>query len=99
MKKIGEEIVLLKDIFKKNEHPQCFIDKCIKNCVSKFFVSKGLIHTVDKKLSLVGFTFFRLSEIRSRLQKLFIDDIPNHTIVIDNAPLTHFSPVSHFYNP
>ena len=27
-----EEIVLLKDIFKKNEYPQFFIDKCIKKC-------------------------------------------------------------------
>ena len=28
--KCHEEIVLLKDIFKKNEHPQVFIDKGIK---------------------------------------------------------------------
>ena len=28
--KFHEEIVLLRDIFKKNEHPQFFIDKCIK---------------------------------------------------------------------
>ena len=76
MKKFVKK-VLLKDIFKKNDHPQRFIDKCTKSCVSKFFVSKGLIHTVDKKLSLVCFNFFRLSEIRPRLQKLFIDDIPN----------------------
>ena len=27
-----KEIVLLKDIFKKNEYPQFFIDKCIKKC-------------------------------------------------------------------
>ena len=29
--KFCEEIVLFKDIFKKNEYPQFFIDKCIKN--------------------------------------------------------------------
>ena len=28
--KFYEEIVLLKEIFKKNEYPQFFIDKCIK---------------------------------------------------------------------
>ena len=28
--KFLEEIVLLRDIFKKNKHPQFFIDKCIK---------------------------------------------------------------------
>ena len=26
-----EEIVLSKEVFKKNEYPQFFIDKCIKN--------------------------------------------------------------------
>ena len=29
--KFHEEIVLLKEVFKKNEYPQFFIDKCIKN--------------------------------------------------------------------
>ena len=29
--KFHEEIVLLTDIFKMNEYPQFFIDKCIKN--------------------------------------------------------------------
>ena len=29
--KFHEEIVLLKGILKKNEYPQFFIDKCIKN--------------------------------------------------------------------
>ena len=29
--KFYEEIVLLKEVFKKNEYPQFFIDKCIKN--------------------------------------------------------------------
>ena len=28
--KFHEEIVLLKEVFKKNEYPQLFIDKCIK---------------------------------------------------------------------
>ena len=34
------EEMLLKDIFKKNEYPQFFIDKCIKRYLSKLFVPK-----------------------------------------------------------
>ena len=47
--KYHEEIVLLKDIFKKNEYPQLFIDKCIKKYLSKLFVPKRIVHTVHKK--------------------------------------------------
>ena len=44
--KLHEEIVLLKEIFKENEYPQFFIDKCRK----KYF-SKRIGHTVDKNKS------------------------------------------------
>ena len=57
--KFHEEIVLLKDIFKKNDHPQFFIGKCIKKYLSKLFVPKRIIHTADKKKSPVSFTFLR----------------------------------------
>ena len=46
--KFHEEMVLLKEIFKKNEYPQFFIDKRIKKYLSKLFVPKRIIHTVDK---------------------------------------------------
>ena len=49
--KLYEEIVLLKDIFKKNEYPQFFIDKCIKKYLSKFFVPKRIVHTFEKNKS------------------------------------------------
>ena len=49
--KCHKEIVLLKDIFKKNEYSQFFINNCIKNYLSKLFVSKRVIHTVDKNKS------------------------------------------------
>ena len=48
-----EDVLLLKDIFKKNEYPQFFIDKYIKKYLSKLFVPKGIIHTVDKKQVLL----------------------------------------------
>ena len=47
--KFHEEIVLLKDIFKKNDYLQFFIDKCIKKYLSKLFVPKRIVHTVHKK--------------------------------------------------
>ena len=74
--KFHEEIVL-KDIFKNNEYPQFVIDNCIKNYLSKLFVPKRVIHTVDKK-SPVSFTFLGpLSfEIRSCLHKCFKNYIP-----------------------
>ena len=49
--KFYEEIVLLKDIFKKNEYPQFFIDKCIKKNLSKLFVPKRIVHTFEKNKS------------------------------------------------
>ena len=57
-----EKILLLKDIIKKNEKPQMFIDICTKNYLSKLLVPKRVIHSVGKKTSI---------EIRLRLQKLF----------------------------
>ena len=57
--KFHEEIVLLKEVFKKDEYPQFFIDKCIKKYLNKLFVPKKIIHTVDKKTSPVSFTFLR----------------------------------------
>ena len=69
--KFQEEIVLLKDIFKKNGYPQFFIDKCIKKYLSKLFVLKRIVYTVHKKqvrfvLPFLGLLSF---EIRFRLQK------------------------------
>ena len=75
-KKFHEEIVLLKDIFKKSDYPQFFIDKCKKMC--KLFVPKRIIHTVDEKQVLLVLAFLGpLSfEIRFRLQKSFKNYIP-----------------------
>ena len=55
--KFHEEMVLLKDIFKKNEYAQFFVNKCIKKYLSKFFVPKRIIHTVDKKQVLLFLPF------------------------------------------
>ena len=70
--------MLLKNIFKKNEYPQYFIDKCIKKYLSKLFVPKGIVHNVHKNQVLLVLPFLGpLSfEIRSRLQKCFKNYIP-----------------------
>ena len=70
--------MLLKNIFKKNEYPQYFIDKCIKKYISKLFVPKGIVHNVHKNQVLLVLPFLGpLSfEIRSRLQKCFKNYIP-----------------------
>ena len=76
--KFHDEIVLLKEVFIKNECPQFFMDKCIKKYLNKFFVPKRIIHTVDKKEVLLVLPFLGpLSiEIRSRLQKCLKNYIP-----------------------
>ena len=50
--KFHEKIVLFKGIFKKNEYPQFFIDKCINKYLSKFFLFvKGLFTMLRKSKS------------------------------------------------
>ena len=63
-----EEILILKEVFKKNEYPQIFIDKCIKKYLNKLFVPKRIIETVDKKQVLLVLPFLGpiSFEIRSR---------------------------------
>ena len=51
-------MVLWKDIFKKDEYPQFFIVKYIKNYLSRLLVSKRVIPTVDKKASPNSFIYF-----------------------------------------
>ena len=76
--KFHEEIVLLKEVSKKNEYPQFFIDKCIIKYLNKLFVPKRIIHTVEEKQVLLVLPFLcPLSyEVRSRLQKCLKNYIP-----------------------
>ena len=76
--KFHEEIVLLKEVYGKNEYPHFYIDKCIKKYLSKLFVPKRIIHTVDKKQVLLVLPFLGPLSfgIRSRLQKCLKNYIP-----------------------
>ena len=66
--KFHEEIVLLKDVFKRNEYPKAFIDKYITNFLNKLFVFKKI---EEKKEVLIVLPYIgRLSfETRYQLQK------------------------------
>ena len=46
---LHEEILKLKDIFKKNGYPISFIDKCVKRFLDKAFVEKKTFLTGPKK--------------------------------------------------
>ena len=97
--KFHEEIVLLKDIFKKNEYPQFFIDKCIKKYLSKLFVPKGTVHAVHKKqilLVLPPCLGPLLIEIRSRLQKCFKNYIPYCSLKVAHQSRSRISNLFNF---
>ena len=76
--KFYDEIVLLKNIFRKNEYPHFLIDIRISNYLRQLLVPKRVIHTADKKKVLLVLLFLGpLSfEIRSRLQYCFKSYIP-----------------------
>ena len=96
--KFHEEIVLLKEVFKKNKYPQFFIDKCIKKYLNKLFVPKRIIHTVDKKQVLLVLPFLGpLSfEIRSRLQKCLKNYIPYCSLKVVHQSKSRISNLFHF---
>ena len=96
--KFHDEIVLLKEVFKKNEYPQFFIDKCIKKYLNKLFVPKSIIHTVDKKQVLLVLPFLGpLSfEIRSRLRKCLKHYIPYCSLKVVCQSKSGISNLFHF---
>ena len=68
---LHQEILKLKDIFKRNGYPISFIDKCVKRFLDKVFVEKKTFLTASKKqlvcaLPLIG---KKSLQLRSRLVK------------------------------
>ena len=96
-KKFHEEIVLLGNIFRKNEYPQFFIDKCMKKYLSKLFVPKRIVHTVDKKQVLLFLPFLAplLFGKRSCLQKCFKNYIPYCSLKVAYQSRSR---ISYFFN-
>ena len=44
-----QEIVFLKDIFKRNSYPPNFIDKSVKTLLDKIFIEKKVFSVAQKK--------------------------------------------------
>ena len=51
------EIVYLKEIFKRNRYPNNFVDRCIKKFFDKLYITKKIYQTVEKKQLLIIFPF------------------------------------------
>ena len=52
-----QEIIFLKDTFKRNGYPSNFIDKCVKTLLDKIFKEKK-VFSVARKKELVCLTFY-----------------------------------------
>ena len=66
-----QEIIFLKDIFKRNGYPSNFIDKCVKTFLDKIFIEKK-VFLVAQKMELfcvLPFTAKKSLQLRSQLVK------------------------------
>ena len=77
--KFHKEIVLVKEIFIKNEFSQFFIGKLVKNYLSKSFFPKRIICNVDKKQVLIILSFLGPLSFEVRF--------PYHKNVLKTNPL------------
>ena len=68
---LHQEILKLKDIFKRNGYPINFIDKCVKRFLDKVFVEKKTFLTASKKqlLCVLPFIGKKSLQLRSRSVK------------------------------
>ena len=66
-----QEILKLKDIFKRNGYPTSFIDNCVKRFLDKVFIAKKTFLTVSKKelVCVLPFIGKKSLQLRSRLVK------------------------------
>ena len=55
--KLHNEIVYLKEIFKRDKYPNGFVDLCIKKFFDKLYITKNIYQTVEKKQLLMIFQF------------------------------------------
>ena len=44
-----EQLILLREIFQKNDYPENFIDKCFKLFLNRTHIIKEQVPTVEKK--------------------------------------------------
>ena len=68
----------LKQIFKLNEYPIQFIDRCIKQFIRTLYVTKAIQDTVNKKQLLIVFPFLVVQWflVRKPLQSCIRNHLP-----------------------
>ena len=76
--KFHTEVCFLKEIFRKNQFPEFFIDRCIKSFLDKIFIAKKIVSTVPKKEVRICLPFLgkQSFELRKRLSKIMASHFP-----------------------
>ena len=66
-----QEIIFLKDIFKRNGYPSNFIDNCVKTFLDKIFIEKKVFSVAQKKelVCVLPFIGKKSLQLRSQLVK------------------------------
>ena len=82
--RLHNEIVYLKEIFKRNRYPNDFADLSIKKFFDKFYITKKIYQTVEKKKLLIILPFLgHLSfETRNRLNSCIRNQLPSCSLRI-----------------
>ena len=63
-----QEVLFLKDIFRKNRYPSNFIEKCTKQFLDKLFVMKKCVTTVPKKPCFITLPYLGTQSLSMRKQ-------------------------------
>ena len=73
--KFHAQSTFLKRIFRKNDYPENFIDKCYKMSVDNIHLVKEKVPTVERKHLLLGLLYLRVISLqaRTKLQQAFKD--------------------------
>ena len=82
--KLHNQIVYLKEIFKRNRYSNDFVDLCIKKFFDKLYITKNIFQTVDKKQLMIILPFLsHLSfEARNRLNNCIRNQLPSCSLRI-----------------
>ena len=81
---LHNEMVYLKELFKRNRYPNDFVDLCIKKFFDKLYIIKKIYQTAEKKqlliiLPLLGHLSF---ETRNRLNSCIRNQLPSCSLRI-----------------
>ena len=82
--KLHNQIVYLKQIFKRNRYSNDFADLCIKKFFDKLYITKNNYQTVEKKQLLITLPFLShlFFETRNRLKSCIRNQLPSYSLRI-----------------